>query len=66
MPYADFSYAVLRRADLKDVDLRQGVLHRTDDEGANWSGARRENVRTTDQDLAEAEDWAPPSLVARK
>ena len=60
IPYADFSHAVLRNADFSEADMTQCVLHRVDDQDAVWKNANRTNIKTTDPDLKEAEDWAPP------
>jgi hypothetical protein len=35
-------------------------MHRTNDQGANWDGAKKKKVQGTDRDLQEAEDWRPP------
>ena len=61
MPFSVFSHAVVRNADFSGADLTQSVLHRIDDKGANWKGAVKTLADPTDKDLAEAEDWRPPT-----
>jgi len=60
MPYSDFSHANLGGADFSGANLLQSKLHRINDQYTNWKGANLKLVEYTDQDLAEAEDWAPP------
>ena len=58
--YADFSYADLESANFKKADLMGANLHGIIDKNTNWDGANRKQVRTTDKDRLEAENWKIP------
>jgi len=60
MLYSDLSYTSLINCDMTGANLLQAVLHCTDDSGANWQGASKTLIDTTNKDLAAAESWKPP------
>jgi uncharacterized protein YjbI with pentapeptide repeats len=58
--YADFSYAELASANFRNADLMGANLHAIKDRNVNWNGANRNQVRATDMDRLEAENWRIP------
>ena len=42
-----------------DADFSLANLHSISDTGTQWSGARLDSVRRTDEALARAENWKP-------
>jgi len=58
--YADMSHAKFIACDMSESILLQARLHCCDDTAANWKGASKVLVETTDKDLALAEAWKPP------
>jgi len=56
----------LHEALLKDADTRHANIHRIREQNTNWDQARRDGIRETDPDLADAEDWRPPQKTSTK
>jgi uncharacterized protein YjbI with pentapeptide repeats len=48
-------------ANFKKADLLGANLHAVDDQGTNWNGANKKQIRTTNKDRQEAEAWQPPT-----
>ena len=59
MYFSDCSHARFELARFTGADLTSALLHGVQDDGADWSGAKRKGIRGTDQELLEAEMWEP-------
>ena len=57
---ADFSYACLDAANLEKADLTGANLHGITERDTQWGQASLKDVKRTDQDRLEAENWQPP------
>ena len=59
LSYTDCSHAQFDGADFMDADFSHANLHSVSDAKTQWSGARLDSARRTDEALARAENWQP-------
>ncbi|MCG6968483.1 MAG: pentapeptide repeat-containing protein, partial [Gammaproteobacteria bacterium] len=62
----DFSHANLTKAKFSNANMQQCVLHCVNDKGTDFKHANLIDAHYTDEDLAAAEQWAPPASTVIK
>ncbi len=59
MTYADLSHAVLKDCDMTNLTLFRTNLHNLHDSGSLWQGSDKSQTLGTDEKRLAAEQWKP-------